>query len=59
MVRVLVPATVDELMEFIQFGSRDKLRELYLNPLRKDGLIELTIKDKPKAPNQKYIIMIV
>jgi len=56
MVRVLTPATIDELMEFMEFGSRDKLRELYLNPLRKDGLVELTVKDKPNAPNQKYII---
>jgi ATP-dependent DNA helicase RecG len=56
LVRLLVSVTIDELLEFLQFGSRDKLRELYLTPLRKDGLIELTIKDKPNAPNQKYII---
>jgi len=52
----LIPAKIDELKINMDFGSRDKLRELYLNPLRKSELIEFTIKDKPNDPNQKYVI---
>ena len=52
----LIPAKIDELRINMDLGSRDKLRELYLNPLRKSELIEFTIKDKPNDPNQKYVI---
>ena len=51
----LTPQTIDEIQFKVQFGSRNKLRELYLNSLRNEGLIEYTIKDKPNSPNQRYI----
>jgi ATP-dependent DNA helicase RecG len=50
------PVTTEELMEVMGFASRDKLRELYLVPLRKDDLIDYTIKDSPNVPGQKYIL---
>jgi ATP-dependent DNA helicase RecG len=50
------PTTTEELMEILGFASRDKLRELYLVPLRKDGLIDYTIKDSLNAPGQKYVL---
>ena len=50
----LLPAKVEEMKQILSFGSLDKLRELYLNPLRKDGLIEITVKDKLNSPEQKY-----
>ena len=52
----LVPNKIEEMKQIMSFGSRDKLRELYLNPLRKEGFIETTNKDKPNSPEQKYIL---
>jgi ATP-dependent DNA helicase RecG len=52
----LVPMKVEELMQFMSFGSRDKFREQYLNLLRKEGLVEQTIRDKPNSPEQKYML---
>ena len=51
----MTPKTADEIQEITGFNNREKQRELYLQPLRKEGLIELTIKDKPNSPNQRYI----
>ena len=52
----IIPNKIEEMMQQISFGSRDKLRELYLNPLRNDGFIEPTNKEKPNSPDQKYIL---
>ncbi len=51
----LNPQKRDDIMEIIGFNSRDKLRELYLQPLRQEGFIEQTIKDKPNSRDQRYI----
>lgn len=40
----------------MQFSSRSSLRDDYVKPLRNRGLIELTKPDKPRVPNQKYVI---
>jgi ATP-dependent DNA helicase RecG len=52
----IVPIKIEEMKQIMSFGSRDKLRELYLNPLRKEGVIETTLRDKPNSPEQKYIL---
>jgi ATP-dependent DNA helicase RecG len=52
----LVPMKVEEMMQLMSFGSRDKFREQYLNLLRKEGLVEQTIKEKPNSPDQKYML---
>jgi len=51
----LIPRNIEDIQELIGFNSRNKLREIYLNPLREAGLLEYTIKDKPKSSNQKYV----
>jgi ATP-dependent DNA helicase RecG len=56
LISCITPASNDELLEIVGFSSREKLRENYLMPLRKDELITYNIKDKPNSPNQKYII---
>jgi ATP-dependent DNA helicase RecG len=56
LVACIVPVSNDELLAMTNYSSREKFRELYLMPLRKDGLIEYLIKDKPSSPNQKYIL---
>jgi hypothetical protein len=52
----LVPVKIEEIKQNLIFGSRDKLRELYLNPLRKEGMIEITVRDKPNSPEQRYVV---
>jgi ATP-dependent DNA helicase RecG len=52
----LAPIKIEEMKQLMSFGSRDKLRELYLNPLRKEGVIETTLREKPNSPEQKYIL---
>jgi len=56
MISAILPTSLEQLMEMMQFGSRDKFMDMYLNPLRKDEIIEQTIKEKPKDPNQKYVL---
>ena len=34
--------------------NRDYFRKEILNPLIEQGLLQLTIPDKPKSPKQKY-----
>lgn len=47
---------VNEMLHLLSFGSRDKLREMYLKPLMKEGLIALTIPHKPNSPGQRYLL---
>ena len=35
--------------------SRDALRNNYLNPAIEEGLIQMTVPDKPTSRNQRYI----
>jgi len=45
----------DDILSLLSFNSKDRFRELYLQPLRNEGLLEYTIKDKPKSTAQRYI----
>lgn len=51
----LKPQNIEEIQNLIDFNSRNKLREMYINPLRDFNLLEYTIKDKPNSSNQKYV----
>lgn len=46
--------TLLELMRVIGRKNRTKFRNQFLKPLLDDGLIEMTIPDKPKSRLQKY-----
>jgi ATP-dependent DNA helicase RecG len=41
-------------MEFLNLKHREHFRSAILKPMIEKGLLELTIPDKPKSPNQKY-----
>jgi ATP-dependent DNA helicase RecG len=43
-----------ELMEVFSWSDRTKFRNKYLNPLIKEGFIEMTIPDKPQSSLQRY-----
>jgi predicted HTH transcriptional regulator len=46
--------TRDELQEKLQLKDRENFRKLYILEALEQGLIEMTIPDKPTSPEQKY-----
>ena len=49
------PKTREEMMEFLGLVNRDHFRKAYLKPLLESGRVKMTIPDKPKSKNQKYV----
>ncbi len=47
--------TREEMMSFLALENREHFRKTYLKPLLDSGRIKMTIPDKPKSRNQKYI----
>ena len=47
---------ITELMKIAGRTDRAKFRNQMLNPLLRDGLLEMTIPQKPSSPLQKYRI---
>jgi DNA-binding HxlR family transcriptional regulator len=52
----LEPIKLLEMMEWMEYKNRKTLRELYLDPLMKIGFVARTIQDKPKDPQQQYML---
>ena len=50
-----IPYSANELMSLLNIKSKETLRATYLNPALENGLIKMTIPDKPNSKNQKYI----
>lgn len=48
------PLSANEIMNKLNIKSKETLRSMYLDPAIKQGLIKLTIPDKPTSKNQKY-----
>ena len=46
--------TRDELQAILGLSNREHFRKEYLKPAINDGVVELTIPDKPKSTKQKY-----
>ena len=46
--------TASTLLERLQLRSRETLRRNYLDPALEEGLIEMTLPDKPSSRNQRY-----
>ncbi|WP_244512311.1 Fic family protein [Maridesulfovibrio ferrireducens] len=44
----------DELQAVLGLKDRKSFREIYLKPALEEGLIEMTIPDKPNSKLQKY-----
>lgn len=47
--------TAKEIAEFCGYKGIDRFKRNYLKPLLKSGKIIMTIPDKPRSRNQKYI----
>ena len=50
------PKSVKEIMGYIGLKHRPTFMYDYLNPLLENGKLRMTIPDKPKSRNQKYVI---
>lgn len=48
------PISANEIMKRLGIKSKETLRSSYLNPAIKNGLVKMTIPDKPNSKNQKY-----
>lgn len=52
----LTEVRIQYLMEQFGWKDRTKFRNKFINPLLKDGLLQMTIPDKPNSSKQKYVI---
>lgn len=50
-----VPYTANSLMEKIGIRTKDSFRNNYLHPAIELGLVQMTIPDKPRSRNQRYV----
>lgn len=49
-----IPMTLCEIMKKLGLKSKDSFRDNYLNPALDNGLIKMTLPDKPTSKNQMY-----
>ena len=47
--------SANELMQLLNIKTKETLRATYLNPAIENGLVKMTIPEKTKSKNQKYI----
>lgn len=50
-----IPLSANEIMTRLGIRSKETLRASYLNPAIENGLIRMTLPDKPNSKNQKYV----
>ena len=50
-----ITLSANEIMTRLGIKSKETLRSSYLNPALENGLIKMTIPNKPNSKNQKYI----
>ena len=49
------PRSRQEIADYLGIGTVSYAIQTYINPLVEDGLVKLTIPEKPKSQNQKYV----
>ena len=49
------PYTANAILELLELKSKETLRKNYLGPAIENGLIKMTVPDKPNSRNQRYI----
>ncbi len=48
------PKSIQEVMDVLNWSSRTKFRNKFINPLLETSLISMTIKEKPSSSKQQY-----
>ncbi len=54
MAKCLKDSRITDLMEVVGRADRTKFRHQVLRPLLDEGIVEMTIPDKPNSSRQKY-----
>ena len=49
------PYTANAILSLLNLKSKETLRKNYLNPAIENGLVKMTLPDKPNSRNQRYI----
>lgn len=49
------PYTANAILDLLELKSKETLRKNYLGPAIENGLIKMTLPDKPNSKNQRYI----
>lgn len=49
------PYTATAILSLLDLKSKETLRKNYLNPAIENGLVKMTLPDKPNSRNQRYI----
>ena len=49
-----IPLSANEIMNRLGIKSKETLRNTYLNVAIENGLVKMTLPDKPNSKNQKY-----
>ena len=49
-----IPMTATEIMQKLGIKSKETFRKNYLDPAIENGLVKMTIPDKPTSKNQMY-----
>ena len=50
-----IPLSANEIMDRLGIKSKETLRASYLNPAIENGLVKMTLPDKPNSKNQRYV----
>ena len=51
----VTPRSREEMMEYVGIASKRYFRENFIRPLLESGQLKMTLPDKPKSKNQKYV----
>ena len=49
------PYTANAILELLELKSKETLRKNYIGPAIENGLIKMTVPDKPNSRNQRYV----
>ena len=49
------PYNANAILDLLKLKSKETLRKNYLNPALEEGLVKMTLPDKPNSRNQRYI----
>ena len=50
-----IPYSANEIMALLDLKSKETFRKNYMNPALEIGAVKMTIPDKPRSKNQRYI----
>ena len=56
MVALQYPMLLNDLKELYGWNNASKFKQKYINPLIAEGLVDMTVPNKPTSPNQKYYL---